>query len=31
VKIRTPAKVPIIEAGVFGENEKHVKTDITRK
>jgi len=31
VKIRTPANVPIIEAGVFGENEKQVKIDITKK
>ena len=29
--MRTPAKVPIIEAGVLGENEKHVKIDITKK
>jgi hypothetical protein len=31
VKTKTAAKVPIMEAGAFGENDKHVNTDIIKK
>lgn len=31
VNISTPAKVPIIEAGLLGENDRHVKIDIIKK
>ena len=31
VKMMTMANVPIMEAGVLGENWKHVSTEIARK
>jgi hypothetical protein len=31
VKIITMAKVPIMEAGVLGENEKQVRIEIIKK
>jgi hypothetical protein len=31
VKMMTMAKVPIMEAGVFGENEKQVRIEMIRK
>jgi hypothetical protein len=31
VNTKTAAKVPIMEAGLLGEKERHVKTEIIRK
>jgi hypothetical protein len=31
VKISTAAKVPIIDAGLLGEKERHVSTEMIKK